>query len=169
MIESPTGDVKGSLWSVYGAFGLGVSTAMYRSYGYRNSQIATALVTQGVWNNFVKLGMPVIALVLLALSGEANAALIVASMIGHAVRVHNLVEGERQALGVGEEVAAQVEHHIAHFADLLSLPILVLLGGAARAAEHGRPVGDLGCRDGSSRRFRSPSWLRVSVLSTYLR
>src|SRR5687767_6814161 len=41
-----------------GAFGLGVSTAMYRSYGYRNSQIATALVTQGVWNNFVKLGMP---------------------------------------------------------------------------------------------------------------
>jgi uncharacterized protein (TIRG00374 family) len=68
-----------------GAFGLGISTAMYRSYGYKNSQIATALVTQGVWNNFVKLGMPIVALALLAFGGEASPALIVASLIGLAM------------------------------------------------------------------------------------
>ena len=68
-----------------GAFGIGVSTAMYRSYGYKNSQIATALVTQGVWNNFVKLGMPIVALALLAFGGEASPALIVASLVGLAM------------------------------------------------------------------------------------
>lgn len=74
-----------------GAFGLGVSAAMYRSYGYQKSEIVTAVVTQGVWNNFVKLGMPVVALALLVLSHGASSALIVASVAGLAMLIVGLV------------------------------------------------------------------------------
>ncbi|MGH2807156.1 MAG: lysylphosphatidylglycerol synthase transmembrane domain-containing protein [Actinomycetota bacterium] len=74
-----------------GAFGLATTTAMYRSYGFTNSQIASCIVTQGAWNNFVKLGMPVIALALLALSGTANAGLLAASIVGVALLVFAIV------------------------------------------------------------------------------
>ena len=74
-----------------GALGLGVSTAMYRSYGYTNTEIGTAVVTQGVWNNFVKLGMPIVALALLAVLGEASGGLIVASVIGLAMLLAAIV------------------------------------------------------------------------------
>ena len=90
-----------------GAFGLGVSTAMYRSYGYRNAEIGSAVVTQGVWNNFVKLGMPIVALALLATSGEASGALVVASLAGLALLVTGIVlfwlvlRSERSAAAVG--------------------------------------------------------------------
>ena len=74
-----------------GAFGLGVSTAMYRSYGYKNSEIATAVVTQGVWNNFVKLGMPVVALAILVLSHGASSALVAASVAGLAMLIVGVI------------------------------------------------------------------------------
>lgn len=97
-----------------GAFGLGVSAAMYRSYGYKNSEIATAVVTQGVWNNFVKLGMPIVALGLLALSGFANAGLVVASIAGLALLIGALVffwlvlRSERSAQAVARWSARRV-------------------------------------------------------------
>jgi uncharacterized protein (TIRG00374 family) len=65
-----------------GAFGLATTTAMYRSYGFKNSTIASCIVTQGAWNNFVKLGMPVVALALLALTGSASTGLVAASIVG---------------------------------------------------------------------------------------
>ena len=74
-----------------GAIGLGVSAAMYRSYGYQNTEIGTAVVTQGVWNNFVKLGMPIVALALLAFAGDANGALVVASIVGLAMLIAGVV------------------------------------------------------------------------------
>jgi uncharacterized protein (TIRG00374 family) len=65
-----------------GAFGLATTTAMYRTYGFKNSTIASCIVTQGAWNNFVKLGMPVVALALLAITGGASAGLVAASVVG---------------------------------------------------------------------------------------
>ena len=97
-----------------GAFGLGVSAAMYRSYGYRNGEIGTAVVTQGVWNNFVKLGMPIIALALLAFSGDANGALVVASLAGLALLLTGIVlfwlvlRSERSAVAVGRWIERAV-------------------------------------------------------------
>jgi putative heme transporter len=44
-----------------------------------------AIAVSGVWNNFVKLGLPVVALGLLALHGEAGAGLAAAAVIGVAV------------------------------------------------------------------------------------
>lgn len=70
-----------------GALGIGVTSGMYTSYGFTGAQIGSAIVVSGVWNNFVKLGMPVIALALLAIAGQAGGALVTASLIGVAVLV----------------------------------------------------------------------------------
>jgi len=68
-----------------GAIAVGVSYAMYRSWGFTGSEIALSVLVTGVWNIFMKLGLPVVALALLAISGQASAALLLASLIGLAV------------------------------------------------------------------------------------
>jgi putative heme transporter len=55
---------------------------MYRSWGFTNAQIGLSTIVTGVWNTFVKLGMPIIALAALAITGRMNAALIVPTVIG---------------------------------------------------------------------------------------
>lgn len=65
-----------------GILGVGVTYAMYRSWGFTKADFARATVVSGIWNNYVKLGMPIAALALLALSGDANAAEITSAVIG---------------------------------------------------------------------------------------
>jgi hypothetical protein len=63
----------------------GVTYSMYRSWGFTNGEIGlTSLITL-IWNTFVKLGMPIIALAALAITGRTNAALILPTVIGIAV------------------------------------------------------------------------------------
>src|SRR3954466_13998510 len=49
------------------ALGIAVTTGMFVSYGFTKTEIGLSVVVTGVWNNFVKLGMPVVALALLAI------------------------------------------------------------------------------------------------------
>ena len=65
-----------------GALGVGVNFAMYRSWGFDNASITLALLVSGILNTFVKLGMPVVALALLVILGEASTALVVAAVLG---------------------------------------------------------------------------------------
>jgi uncharacterized membrane protein YbhN (UPF0104 family) len=65
-----------------GALGVGVTLTMQRSWGIPVSETALATVVAGVWNNFVKLGLPIVALVLLALDGGGGPALATAAVIG---------------------------------------------------------------------------------------
>lgn len=65
-----------------GILGVGVTFAMYRSWGFTKADFARATVLSGIWNNYVKLGMPIVALALLALSGDANVAEITSATIG---------------------------------------------------------------------------------------
>ncbi len=74
-----------------GALGVGVSYAMYSSWGFGTSEIALSVLVSGVFNNFVKLGMPVVALAILAVAGDANAALVSAAAIGVAVLLAAIV------------------------------------------------------------------------------
>jgi putative heme transporter len=67
------------------ALGLGVTYAMLSTYGFPRSRISLSILATGVWNNFIKLGMPVVALAILALEGGTNAPLISASLVGVAV------------------------------------------------------------------------------------
>jgi uncharacterized membrane protein YbhN (UPF0104 family) len=70
-----------------GAIAVGVTYAMYRSWGFGKSEFALAAVVSGVWNNFAKLGMPVLALALLALEGEITAARVIAAVAGIGVLI----------------------------------------------------------------------------------
>ena len=45
-----------------GALGVGVTMTMQRSWGIPVASTALATVVSGIWNNFVKLGLPVVAL-----------------------------------------------------------------------------------------------------------
>jgi putative heme transporter len=63
----------------------GVTYTMYRSWGFTNAQIGLTTVITGIWNTFVKLGMPILSLAALAITGRTNAALIVPTAIGIAV------------------------------------------------------------------------------------
>jgi uncharacterized protein (TIRG00374 family) len=65
-----------------GALGVGVTVTMQRSWGLSATSIALGAVISGIWNNFVKLGLPIVALGLLAVTGEAGAALALAAVIG---------------------------------------------------------------------------------------
>jgi uncharacterized protein (TIRG00374 family) len=64
------------------ALGIGATVTMQRSWGYSGGEIALAGVISGIWNNFVKLGLPVVALACLAATGDAGAGLATAAVVG---------------------------------------------------------------------------------------
>jgi uncharacterized membrane protein YbhN (UPF0104 family) len=93
-----------------GAIGVGVTYAMYTSWGFKAGDIALSALVSGIWNNFVKLGMPIIAVALLALSGGATAAEITAAVaglaaLGGAIIVFGMIlRSERLAGAVGARI-----------------------------------------------------------------
>jgi uncharacterized protein (TIRG00374 family) len=67
------------------AFGVGTIAAMFTSLGHAPGAIARAIATTGVWNNLVKLAAPVLALLALAVGGEATGGLAPMAVVGVAV------------------------------------------------------------------------------------
>ena len=74
-----------------GAIAVGVTYAMYSSWGFTKAQFALAAVVSGVWNNFAKLGMPVLALALLALEGGITAGRILSAVAGIGALIASIV------------------------------------------------------------------------------
>jgi uncharacterized membrane protein YbhN (UPF0104 family) len=69
------------------AISLGLTYAMNSSWGFSRSRTSVALLVSGLWNNFAKLGLPVLALALLALSAPPSAGRIAAGLAGLAALV----------------------------------------------------------------------------------
>jgi uncharacterized protein (TIRG00374 family) len=67
------------------AVGVGVTYTMFSSFGFSAGSIAIASVVTGLWNTFVKLGLPVIALAILTIGGGSNPALQSAAVTGVAI------------------------------------------------------------------------------------
>jgi uncharacterized protein (TIRG00374 family) len=65
-----------------GAIGIALTYSMFSTWGFSRSRTSVALVVAGLWNNFVKLGMPVLALSLLALQGTPTFGRVFAASIG---------------------------------------------------------------------------------------
>ncbi|NQV06428.1 UPF0104 family protein [bacterium] len=65
-----------------GALGVGVTYAMYSSWGFTGADTTRSIVVSGIWNNFIKLGLPILVLPLLAFQEDVDTAWIVASMVG---------------------------------------------------------------------------------------
>lgn len=90
------------------AFGVVTTTAMYASWGFPGPVIARAVVVTGVWNTFVKLGMPIVALASLAVTGEAGAGLVGAALAG--VVVLALAVGVFALMLRSDDLARRVGH-----------------------------------------------------------
>jgi uncharacterized protein (TIRG00374 family) len=64
------------------AIGIGMTYSMLGSWGYSRSRTTTAVLVSGVWNSFIKLGMPVLALALVLLQGGAGGGRVTAALLG---------------------------------------------------------------------------------------
>ncbi|MET0477562.1 MAG: YbhN family protein [Actinomycetota bacterium] len=114
-LESHTSTAVGNLLPAGQAVGLGVTYRFYTSYGFGGGPITLSLLVQGVWNNFVKLGMPVVALGLLVASGDGAGGLATAAVVGLVVLVLAVagfafgLSGERRAARLGRALASVAE------------------------------------------------------------
>jgi uncharacterized membrane protein YbhN (UPF0104 family) len=95
-----------------GAIGIALTYSIFGSWGFSRSRTSVSLVVSGLWNNFVKLGMPVLALSLLALQGSPSTGRVLAAGIGLAalivalVALTALLRSEESARRVGLLAAA---------------------------------------------------------------
>lgn len=64
------------------AVGVGITYSMFSSFGFNTGSIAIASVLTGLWNTFVKLGLPIVAFTILTFQGRGNAALQSAALTG---------------------------------------------------------------------------------------
>jgi uncharacterized protein (TIRG00374 family) len=143
-----------------GVIGVGVSISMLTSWGFTIGSIGRSAVVTGIWNNFVKLGMPVLALSFLALEGDVTPARLAAAVIGIAVLVAAVVvfalllRSDRLARAIGRGVGRVVDW--------------------ARNLLHKAPVGDWEDRSSA---FRTDTigllrhrwiWLTVATLVSHI-
>jgi uncharacterized protein (TIRG00374 family) len=73
------------------AIGIGMTYSMLGSWGYSRSRTTTAVLVSGVWNSFIKLAMPVLALALVLLRGGTGGGRVVAALVGVAGLVTAIV------------------------------------------------------------------------------
>lgn len=88
-----------------GAVAVGAAVAMFRSWGFTGPQITLLLVGTGVWNGFLKLGLPIVALGILAIGGHASAALLIPALAGLGILVGALAA---TGLALWKETVARV-------------------------------------------------------------
>jgi putative heme transporter len=74
-----------------GAIGVGLTYSMLSSWGFSKSRSTLSVLVTGIWNNFVKLGTPVVALAVLAFQGETGAGSSLAALTGLAGLVTAIV------------------------------------------------------------------------------
>lgn len=90
------------------AVGLAASYAMLRSWRYRTAAIAVAVLVTAAWNQIVNVTLPMLALVLLLLTGGSSPLLLTAGLIGMGVVVALTIalvlalRGDRQARWLGD-------------------------------------------------------------------
>jgi putative heme transporter len=73
------------------ALGVGATVTMQHDWGIPVADVARGGVVSGVWNNFVKLGMPIVALALVAVTGDAGPGRVTAAALGLIVLIAAIV------------------------------------------------------------------------------
>ncbi|HEU4526553.1 MAG TPA: YbhN family protein [Actinomycetota bacterium] len=97
-----------------GAIAVGLTYQILGSWGFSASRISLYVLVTGIWNVFLKLGLPIVSLGLLALTGELTSVLVVAAIVGVlvlllAVALFGLVLWKKAfARRIGDGLAAAV-------------------------------------------------------------
>ncbi|MCU0311505.1 MAG: flippase-like domain-containing protein [Acidimicrobiales bacterium] len=113
-----------------GAVGVGATYGVEMSWGFRVSAITLSILVSGIWNVLTKLALPVVALVLLVVTGRSTAELLAPTLLGLAaltvaVVVLSLVlRSESLAAAVGA-VAQRVVTPLARWVRRSSAPDMV--------------------------------------------
>lgn len=74
-----------------GAIAVGVGYGMFKSWGYSEGDVARFAVVTGIWNIYIKLGLPALALGLLVIEGRTNAGIVTGAAVGLAVLTVSVV------------------------------------------------------------------------------
>lgn len=64
------------------AVAVGLTYGMLGSWGFSRSRSTLSVVVSGLWNNFAKLGLPVLSLALLAMQGDVSGPRVTAGLFG---------------------------------------------------------------------------------------
>ena len=64
------------------AIGVGLAYSMFHSWGFSRTRSTVAILVSGAWNMLIKFGMPVLALVLLAMQGDVTPQRVYAAEVG---------------------------------------------------------------------------------------
>jgi uncharacterized protein (TIRG00374 family) len=103
-----------------GAFGVGLTFDMLHASGNAPNEITREIIVTGVWNDLVKLVLPVAALLLLAIEQQATRSELELALIGLLVSVTVIVllvlvvRSQRMARAIGDW-AARVISHVLHW------------------------------------------------------
>jgi putative heme transporter len=81
-VNNQTGTTISNVIPGGGVVSIGVVVEMFRSWGFTGSEIGLELSISGIWNSFLKLGLPIVALAILAITGKATAALLIPAVVG---------------------------------------------------------------------------------------
>lgn len=90
-----------------GAVSFAISWRMFKEWGFEGHAVARALILNGITNNLINVGYPLVAIVLLSATGEDNAFLTRTAPIGAVIFVAcvaflvAIVHSEKQALRAG--------------------------------------------------------------------
>jgi putative heme transporter len=74
-----------------GAIAVGLTYSILSSWGFSKSRATVSVVVTGIWNNFVKLGTPILALAIIALQGGPGGGRLIAGILGMAGLVGAIV------------------------------------------------------------------------------
>src|SRR3954454_8201911 len=91
MVQTETTTAVANTVPAGGAVGVGLTYGMLGSWGFSRSRVSLSVVVSGIWNNFAKLGMPIVALSLLAAQGQAGGGRILAAIVGLAALVGAII------------------------------------------------------------------------------
>jgi uncharacterized membrane protein YbhN (UPF0104 family) len=81
-VSNQTSTTVSNLLPGAGVVATGLMYGMFHSWGFTASEVALLASTTGIWNMFLKLGLPIIAVAMLAITGQATTALLVPALIG---------------------------------------------------------------------------------------
>ena len=135
------------------AVAIGLTYGMLSSWGFSRSRSTISVIVSGIWNNFAKLGFPILGLALLALQHDADPGRLLGGVVGLLALVAAvgffamILRREAFALRFGDVAASGVSR----VTRLLGRPP-VTGWGAATAKFRGRVIGLVEQR-----------WLRLSV------
>ena len=81
-VNNQTGTTISNIIPAGGVVALGVVIEMFRSWGFSGTAIGLEITLTGIWNSFLKLGLPVFSLAAVALTGHADPALLAPAIVG---------------------------------------------------------------------------------------